>query len=472
MSKQLTTDEFKRRMYNQHGDDYEVLGEYVNGRTKISLRHKCGFEFLSRPDYIVSVPRGRGCAVCSNNYRSVASRLKQKNTNLWETDPEIAKYLKNPEDGYKVTRGSRALLDWKCPCCGHIQARKVNTLRMNGFICEVCTDGFSKPEKFMRSVLLQLGVEFEMQKRFEWAENKKYDFYFDNILCEVRGLQHYERGFQIEGARTLEEEQENDRYKEQVAKENGFTDDTYIIIDCRKTEKEWIRDSILNSNLSNMYDLSKVDWDKCEKDCLYSLVLEICDLWNKGYSSTEIKKELHISKNSSTVSKYLNICNDLGLCDYDPKQSRKDGSIHKVVCLNTKEIFASIKSAEDFYNIKNVSGCCIGQIKSAGKHPQTKEPLVWRHYEDYINMSDEEITKALDVKSKKLRKVICLTTMRVFDSLIEGAKYGGLKNASAISACFRKEQNCAGKHPETGEPLRWMPYDKYLESTASSGVSA
>ena len=52
--------------------------------------------------------------------------------------------------------------------------------------------------------------------------NKKYDFYFDGIICETHGLQHYEHGFQCNGARTLEEEQLNDTYKEKVAKENGI----------------------------------------------------------------------------------------------------------------------------------------------------------------------------------------------------------------------------------------------------------
>ena len=467
MSKKFTTEEFKRKMFNQHGNDYEVLGEYINGRTKILIRHKCGYEFTTRPDYISTVRKGCGCPVCSGNYKSISSRLKQKDTNLWETDPDIAKYLNNPEDGYNVTCGSRRILEWKCPICGHIQSRKIHTIKANGFICEICNDGFSKPEKFMRSVLIQLGIDFEMQAKFEWAKNKKYDFYFDGIICETHGLQHYEHGFQCNGARTLEEEQLNDAYKEKVAKENGFNDDTYIVIDCRKTDKEWIKNSILHSKLADYYDLSIIDWDKCEKDTLSSIVIEICNLWNLGYSTSDIKRKMHLSKNTSTVSKYLNICNNLGLCNYDPKQSQKDGSNHKVVCLNTREIFESIAIAEGIYNVQNISGCCIGQTKSAGKHPKTKEPLVWRHYEDYVNMSEEDIELALDVKSKKLRKVICITTMQVFDSLVEGAIYAGLKNSSSLSACFRNEQKYAGKHPETGEPLKWMPYDKYLESIAS-----
>lgn len=115
MGKRLTTDDFKKRMYKQHGNDFEVIGEYANARTKILVKHKCGFEFMTRPDFISTVSKGYGCPVCSNNYNSVSSRLNQKYTNLWKTDPDIAIYLKNKKDGYKVTNGSRCRLEWKCP---------------------------------------------------------------------------------------------------------------------------------------------------------------------------------------------------------------------------------------------------------------------------------------------------------------------------------------------------------------------
>lgn len=140
----------------------------------------------------------------------------------------------------------------------------------------------------------------------------------------------------------------------------------------------------MKSVLSYKYDLSTIDWDKCEKDCLTSIMIQICDLWNNGYTTTEIKEKLKLSYKTSTVSKYLKICNDLGLCDYDPNESRKNASKHKVVCLNTGEIFDSIIEAQNYYSIQNISGCCIGQVKSAGKHPITKERLKWVYYEDYL----------------------------------------------------------------------------------------
>ena len=81
------------------------------------------------------------------------------------TAPEFAKLLNNPSDGYKVGKTSRKSVEWKCPDCGHTQIRKVHSVTHNGLYCEMCNDGFSKPEKFMRSALLQLGLDFQNAKK-------------------------------------------------------------------------------------------------------------------------------------------------------------------------------------------------------------------------------------------------------------------------------------------------------------------
>ena len=54
----------------------------------------------------------------------------------------------------------------------------------------------------------------------------------------------------------------------------------------------------------------------------------------------------------------------------------------KVVCVTTGKEFNSIKDAAIYYGLKNgthITNCCKGKRKSAGKHPQTGEKLVWRY---------------------------------------------------------------------------------------------
>lgn len=55
----------------------------------------------------------------------------------------------------------------------------------------------------------------------------------------------------------------------------------------------------------------------------------------------------------------------------------------KVKCITTGEIFNSMKEACEKYNINNsgMTKCCKGKCKYAGKHPITKEKLVWQYIE-------------------------------------------------------------------------------------------
>ncbi|MDY2883057.1 MAG: NUMOD4 domain-containing protein [Romboutsia timonensis] len=55
----------------------------------------------------------------------------------------------------------------------------------------------------------------------------------------------------------------------------------------------------------------------------------------------------------------------------------------KIICITTGEIFDYMKQAEDKYGIpkSNICKCCKGEIKSAGKHPITKEKMIWKYIE-------------------------------------------------------------------------------------------
>ena len=65
-------------------------------------------------------------------------------------------------------------------------------------------------------------------------------------------------------------------------------------------------------------------------------------------------------------------------------QANKLASGKKVRCITTGEIFQSIREAEQAYNIykDGVGRCLRGIIKSAGKHPVTKEKLYWEYYNE------------------------------------------------------------------------------------------
>lgn len=60
-------------------------------------------------------------------------------------------------------------------------------------------------------------------------------------------------------------------------------------------------------------------------------------------------------------------------------QGEKNPYSTKIICVTTNEEFDSISDAVRKYNIKNISACCRGERKSAGKHPLTGEKMVWKY---------------------------------------------------------------------------------------------
>lgn len=69
----------------------------------------------------------------------------------------------------------------------------------------------------------------------------------------------------------------------------------------------------------------------------------------------------------------------------DPKERKSyEVKCRKIICLNTRETFMSIKEAAKYYHINppNISRALLNNNYSAGKHPITKEKLHWAYYNE------------------------------------------------------------------------------------------
>ena len=66
---------------------------------------------------------------------------------------------------------------------------------------------------------------------------------------------------------TLKDEQHNDEEKYKLAKANGITN--YIVVDARRSQFEYIRDSIVeNATIIKLYDISSVEWSSIRTTAL------------------------------------------------------------------------------------------------------------------------------------------------------------------------------------------------------------
>lgn len=131
----------------------------------------------------------------------------------------------------------------------------------------------------------------------------------------------------------------------------------------------------------------------------------------------------------------------------------KDCGSQKVVCLNTDEEFESLTDAGRKYGLKyyNISSCCKGCSKTSGIHPETGEKLVWRYYDDYIKLKEEDKIKDI---LKKPKKFYCITTDKIFDNLDEASTYAKIKNPYSIIKCCKGQVSFAGR-TENGIQLSW-----------------
>ena len=59
----------------------------------------------------------------------------------------------------------------------------------------------------------------------------------------------------------------------------------------------------------------------------------------------------------------------------------KNGRARKILCVTTREEFNCIQEAAEHYSINkcHITNCCQGKVKSAGKHPDTGEKLIWKY---------------------------------------------------------------------------------------------
>lgn len=333
---------------------------------------------------------GKGCNVCAGKKVLVGYN------DMWTTNPKLASLLANPEDGYKYTQCSSKNANWKCPNCGNIIDKVISNVTNYVLNCPKCSDNISYPEKFIFNVLQQLKIDFIYQLtkvNFKWCDKYRYDFYFEynneRYIIEANGLQHYKDCFKaIKKARTLFEEQENDRIKKELAINNGIKKENYIIIDCRKSDLEFIKNNILNSRLNDIFDLSKIDWQKCHEFACNSLVKIVCELWNNELKHSIIKIAKRIKLERGTIRRYLKQGANLGWCNYNPQIEHHNSlnKMHKatqkqIICINNNKKFNSISEAQKEYNIdgSSISACCNGKRKSAGKNPTTGEKLEWKY---------------------------------------------------------------------------------------------
>ena len=284
--------------------------KHSNSKNHFQKAYKCRC-LKDEYEFIISecdLKRGRGCPLCSN--KIVINGINDIST----TSPEMVKYLKHKEDAHNYTSQSNKKIDVKCPVCGFEKIVSIHSLYSNGFSCDICSDGISYPNKFAHELFRQLSnqyLEYEYEYSPDWAKKYSYDNYIrtldnEEIIVEMDGAYHY-----------IDKWNNNHDEEKDLLAKNHNIDIIRINCDYKKTTErfEHIKNNIIIA-LNDYFDLSSIDWKRCDLCGTSSIILEVVKYYNDNPKISNIDIAKYFDICVDTLRSYLRIGEEIGLCKY------------------------------------------------------------------------------------------------------------------------------------------------------------
>lgn len=333
-----------------------------------------------------TLTRGSGCACCCNPSKIVVESINS----IYKTDPWMIPYI-GEECAKTHTRGSNDKVKVKCPDCGKVKEKSINinnVYKTHSMGCEICSDGEKYPNKFAYDMLKQLNIIFKREYSPTWIKPRRYDFYFElnnkKYILEMDGRFHNNNNH-LSG-QTKEESKVIDNYKDEQAR---LHDIEVIRIDCDYENNscnrfEWIKQNILENNtLNNLFDLSKINWNKVEEFALTNLVKIACEYKKNDpeLTTTEIGKIMG-GYTKKGISNWLVQGSKLDWCEYNPKIENIKSAI-KCGKANGKQVeifkdgislgvFESAselaRRSEELFGVKLIQSCISSVCKTNKLH--------------------------------------------------------------------------------------------------------
>lgn len=210
-----TTEEFKEELFNLVGDEYILEDEYINGRTKLNFRHKiCGKLWHTTPSEILN---GYRCVHCYGNsllsQEEFEKRIYAQRGNEYTV---VGKYI-NFSTKLSIRHNK----------CNFVWNVVPGTFLGKESGCPKCNQ--SKGELKIEKYLRDNKITYIPQKKFHnlTGKNNKplsYDFFLPeyNILIEYQGQQHKYAVDWFGGEDKFKRQQEIDEMKKEYAKNNNI----------------------------------------------------------------------------------------------------------------------------------------------------------------------------------------------------------------------------------------------------------
>ena len=163
-----------------------------------------------------------------------------------------------------------------------------------------------------------------------------------------------------------EDEVENDKLKKEMAIEDGILEERYITIDCKKSEFEYIKNSILdNTGFMNIFDVKDFDREYIEAITMTNFRRRAIELYKQGYYINDIVQETKISKKA--IMRFLKESADFYgytyICDKDRLENEKRQNVLELFTKGNSRKTISEKTGVCYSSINKI----LREYKEEGK---------------------------------------------------------------------------------------------------------
>jgi len=393
-SKKKTTKQFKKEVFDQVGDEYKVLEKYTNARTEIKMKHiACNNNFYMTPDDFIN--GGNRCPSCFGNFKKTTEEFKREVYEMYGDEFVVL--------GKYINAHTKLLVLHNCSdIMNHCYNVKPNNL-LSGKGCPRCASNLRREEyakttkQFKNEVYGQVGEEYKVLGKYFNAKTKikfkhmecNYEFNMtpDSFINKKSRCPKCYRNFK----KTTEE------FKKELFKVHG---DRYILLE------EYINGK---TKLKFKDEICGDEWSTYPDSILQGHGCPKC-AGNKPRNTEEFKKEVYdlVGNEYLVLGEYINsdekitFKHNIGSCKYTwetrPSVFKRGHRCPK--CSNSKmESYfldfldeLSFVKGEDFYHNIAVPGCeNIQSLKFDFKIIGNKEILIEFdgefHYQNIIDIN-------------------------------------------------------------------------------------
>lgn len=148
------TEYFKNELKELYGDKYICLGEYVNAKTKILLKHNtpyCQHEFMKTPDGMLN--KKNGCPKCGNRKGSDKLFISHE-----EFCDRTSKLFNNEFEILSQYKGGKEKVTVRHIPCGRIYDRQAGDI-LQGKGCKFCGFGTTKDTQWFKEKVYEMYQE-------------------------------------------------------------------------------------------------------------------------------------------------------------------------------------------------------------------------------------------------------------------------------------------------------------------------